>query len=509
MDAPYFERLTSLDHTFLVFEGPRTPMHVAATAILDPGQFRNEKGGIDREQVKRYVASRLHLTPEYRRRLEHIPIENHPVWVDDQTFDIDYHIRHSSLPRPGTRVQLQELCARLLERPLDRTRPLWEIWVIEGLEDGRFALLMKIHHCLVDGVAGVSLMAALFGVAPETTISEPIPWQPRPVPSSRDLLRSELKRRADMSSTAARRLSEGLRDPAGSARQISKKLGGALSFLSSGWRATTSTPFGAETSMHRRMRWLTLDLSEVKEVKTSLKGTINDVVLTTVAGGVRRYLRRRGVAMPPGSFRVAVPVNVRAGDQREQRGNHVWMWLLPLPVEVTDARTRFAHVHDDAEELKHSEQAAVGDLVTQAFEWTSANLLPLGIDLVRRAQAFDILVTNVPGPPLRLFMLDAEITELYPHVPLFDGQSLAIALFSYAGQLHWGINADWDNIPDPDEFIEALKLSFAELRRAAARGGEEEVQRATTRRVEAEPSARHPRSRRLKSVPRSNMARTG
>lgn len=464
----FYERLSSLDHSFLLFEGPTTYMHVAAAAVLDAAPLSTADGGIDMDRIRQYVESRLKYIPQYRQRLLYIPLENRPVWVDDDEFDLGYHVRHSSLPKPGTEKQLRDLCGRLLERPLDRRKPLWEIWVIEGLSDGRFALFMKVHHCMVDGIAGVGLMSSLFSLTPDVEIEEAQPWTPRPWPTPRELLRDELRRRARMSLDALRQLPRALEEPAKAGGMVRQRLGAFWEFLRTGAKGCAPTSVNKEIGPHRRIEWLTFDLAEVKEVKNRLGGTINDIVLATVTGAVRSFLERRGDHVDAGGFRVGVPVNLRGTPQASGTGNHIWAWIVPLPVHVRSPQTRIQMLHEETEHLKTSEQAQGGELVTSAVEWTSSNLLPLGVKLLTSMHPYNMLVTNVPGPPVSLYLLGARIHSLYPFAPLFNEQGLGIALFSYAGTLSWGIVGDWDLVPDLSEFADCIRRAFYALKRAGA-----------------------------------------
>jgi WS/DGAT/MGAT family acyltransferase len=468
MNAPYYERLSSLDHAFLALEGPTTCMHVAATAVLDAAPLCNADGGIDMERIRGYIASRLASIPRYRQRLAWIPVENHPVWVDDEHFDLSYHVRQSSLPKPGTTAQLQELCARLLERPLDRRRPLWEIWVIEGLAGGRFALHMKVHHCMVDGIAGVDLMSALFRVTPDTHVEPIEPWTPRPQPDDSQLWRDEVRRRARMSVEALSGVGRWLRGDR-TPDVVVQRMNNVWDLLRTGLSQPAETPFNRTISPHRRVRWMTLDIPDVKEIKNQLDGTVNDVVLTTVAAGIERFLDRRGFRTHA-DLRLGVPVNLQARDGERGLGNHIWAWLVPVSLEVRGPIRRFRALQDATAELKRSQQALGGEVITTAFDWTSSNLMPIGARLLHRLQPYNLMVTNVPGPQCPLYLLGARIDELYPWVPLFENQGLAIALFSYDGKLFWSIGADWDLVPDVDVFVDCLEESFRDLRRAAGRG---------------------------------------
>ena len=465
MARPWYERLSILDYAFLAFEGPTTYMHIAGTVIFEAGGFATASGGVDVQRIRNHVAARLARIPRYRQRLSYIPIENHPVWVDDDQFELDYHVRHASLPRPGSDAQLRDLCARLLERPLNRDKPLWEIWVIEGLENGRFALLIKVHHCMVDGLGGVELLGALLSPVPEEDDEAPRPWRPRPAPTGGALLGDEVRRRLRMSADLFQGLRRAVNTPRPQRTEIGRAAAATWRLLRDGVHRPVATPLNQRIGPHRRFHWSVFDLAEVKEIKNQLGGTINDVVLTVVAGAVREFFAHRG--FDAADFRVAVPVSVRPTEERTRPGNRISAWIVSLPIHEADPVRRFRAVGELSGELKGTGQAIAGQVLTQAAEWTSANVLSLGALIANQTQPFHLIVTNVPGPSFPLYLLDAPMVALYPLVPLFEGQCLGIALFSYAGKLFWGFNADWDSLPDVDRFARAIEHSFRELRKAA------------------------------------------
>jgi len=466
MAESYHERLTALDQSFLAFETRNAPMHVAITAIFEPGALTGADGGVDMERVRQHIAARLRLIPRYRQRLVHSALIADPVWIDDASFDLGYHVRHASLPRPGGERQLQRRCAEILERGLDRARPLWEIWIIEGLEGGRFAMVAKVHHCMVDGIAGIDILAALLDTAPSEDVEPIEPWAARPAPRQRELLAGDVRRRAESLLAVARGLGDWLRDPRQAGRSVGEGATALLRLLGK-LGSAPSTPFNEPIGPHRRIDWFSVDLAEVKAIRTRLGGTINDVVLTTVAGAVGRFLAKRRVWLD-GEFRTVVPVSVRTVDERGSTGNRVSVWLTTLPVHERDARQRLAAVRAETEELKTAHEAMGAEMVTQAAEWTTGNVVNLIARLINSARRFNLIVTNVPGPPVPFYLLGARMEAIYPHLPLFENQGLSVALLSYAGTLSWGIGGDWNQMPDLAEFVAALAESFAELRAAAA-----------------------------------------
>lgn len=463
-----YERLTALDNSFLILEGPDAYMHVASTMVFDAGPLRREDGGVDAEALKALIGASLHRIPRYRQKLAWIPLENHPVWVDDDDFNLDYHVRHTALPRPGSEEQLKRLSSRIMQQHLDRARPLWEIWVIEGLDKERFALVTKVHHCMVDGVSGVDLMKVLMSLSPDAPPpDEPPRFVPRPAPSGLELLRHEFTRFLQLPFAAVRDLRGFVREADDARQEVLVRLRAAAETLGASLRSASPTPLNRPIGPHRRFDWMTMDISEVKAVRRALGGSLNDVVLTIVTGAVRRYLERRGVRLRGLDFRVMAPVSVRATDQDGALGNRVSAWVLPLPLDEDDPRARLRRIAERTSELKDSRSAVGAEMLTQVAEWTPSNLLALGARNVTRLLPFNLVVTNVPGPQVPMYMGGARMIEVFPHVPLAGNLGLGIALLSYDGRIHWGFNADYDVVPDLVDFVADTRDALAELLRAA------------------------------------------
>ncbi len=466
-----YERLAGLDHTFLVFESARTHMHVAATLIFDAKPLTRPEGGIDIERIRAYTASRLHLIPRYRERLAYTPLDRHPIWIDDDHFNIEYHVRHTCLPSPGDERQLKRLAGRIMSQQLDRDKPLWEIWVVEGLQHDRCALVTKTHHCMIDGVAAVDLLAVLMRPEPTESIEEAPPYIPRPAPDRIRLLRDEVRRLAWTPFALARGARRWLEEPEELRSDLRERMRGLAETLGVGLAGAGDTPLNQPIGPHRRFDWVSMDLGVVRNVKNRLGGTVNDVVLATVTGAVREFLRYRRVDVEALSFRVLAPVSVRRKDERGTLGNRVSVWFVDLPIAERDPRVRLEQIRETTAELKESKQALGASLLTRASEWTGSTLLSMGVQILHRALPFNLVVTNVPGPQVPLYLLGSQLQECYPQVPLFMGQGLGVALFSYAGRLNWGFNADWDRVPDLSLFADAIVASFKELRDAAASPG--------------------------------------
>jgi WS/DGAT/MGAT family acyltransferase len=462
-----YERLTALDFSFLALEKPNAYMHVASTMIYDAQPLRLEDGGVDFDTFRKLTESALHQIPRYRQKLAWTPIDRHPVWVDDPDFQIDYHLRHTALPRPGSERQLKLLSARIMRQHLDRDRPLWEMWLVEGLEGDRLAVVSKVHHCMIDGVSGVDLMKILMKPTPDREIPRGPTWWPRPAPSGLQLLTDEVRRRARMPFDLLRRIGD-VEGDLNDLRKTALVRGRAvLETLGQNLRRVSETPLNQPIGPHRRFDWLAMDIADLKAVRKNLGGSFNDVVLAIVTGAIQRFLERRGIDPQPIDFRVMAPVSVRSEDEHGSFGNRVSAWIVPLPLAEKDPARQIAAIEKVTRELKSSDQAVGADLLARAAEWGSSTLLALGARNATRLLPFNLVVTNVPGPQVPLYTLGARMLEVYPHVPLLDNLGLGIALMSYDGRLFWGFNADWDLLPDLHRFVEDVEAAFAAVRKRA------------------------------------------
>jgi len=473
----HYERLSDLDHSFLALESRATHMHVGAVTIFASGSFARDDGGIDVGRLRAFIESKLHMIPRYRQRLAMVPIEQHPVWVDDDHFSIDYHIRHIALPRPGADAQLKQIVGQIMSQQLDRSKPMWEMVVVEGLDHGRFAIVTKIHHCMIDGMSGVDLMAVLMSLAPSTEIIPGPLYEPRPAPNGTELLVRETTRRISASIGAVRDLRQVTVNVAGLADRLGHRLQAVGASLASGWLVPTGkTPINGDIGPGRRFDWIEIPLADVKTVKNRLGGTVNDVFLATVAGAVRRFLIEqravRSEELEAIEFRVMAPVSVRSQDQRGTLGNQVAMWLAPLPIGDPDPVRRLSTVHAETEKLKASNQALGAATLVRVSTGAPATLVALGARLAANARPFNMTVTNVPGPQFPLYLLDARLEATYPLVPLWESHGVGLAMFSYDGTVAWGINGDFEVMPDLDVFGEAILLAFAELLEAGNKASE-------------------------------------
>jgi len=459
MPETFYERLSALDATFLDVESNSAPMHVGAALIFDARPLTLDHGGLDIERLTRYTEAALDSIPRYRQRVEWVPGFGHPVWIDDDRFNMRFHLRHTRLPLPGDERALKRLVGRLFSQHLDRSRPLWEFWLVEGVENDRFALVVKAHHCMVDGVAGVALLEALLQISPDAAEREPNAWRARPAPNRAQLMLNETTHRID-----------GLRKLSHFMPRVRKNFRGVSSVLRSGMKPTPRTPFTEhDISPFRRFDWTSFDLAEVKAIKKSLGGTINDVVVAATSGAVRRFLSRRGTDVDSvEGFRTALPVNIRKTGGTSV-GNQVALLFANLPVSESDPLERLKKVIQVTTELKQeSNQTGGAELIEEVADLTTKRIVSELYKAAMRLRTYNLIITNVPGPPFPLYMLSAQMKAIFPMVPLMQNQNLGIALFSYAGEMHWGFNADWESFPDVHEFVEDLVTSFAEYKALAA-----------------------------------------
>ena len=476
------DRLTGLDSSFLHLERDSAHMHVAACAVFHGRPPSHE-------QLLEALESRLHLVPRYRQRLASVPMgQGRPVWVDDPHFNAAYHVRHTALPSPGTEDQLMRMTGRVFSQALDRSRPLWEVWLVEGLAGDRFALLSKTHHALVDGVSGVDILTVLFDTSPE-----PMPvaapeheWTARPLPSRAQLLADALLERATVPTEMVRGLRAVLRGPRAVAGRVVRSAGALGEFALTGLQPAPSTLFNVPIGPHRRFTWVRGDLDEFKAVKNSLGGTVNDVVVAAVSGALGRYMRLHGEATDDVQLRAMIPVSVRADVERGALGNRVAAMWAPLPVGVSDPVERLRTVSAAMQELKESGQAVGAQVLTQLSGFAPPTIISQAARLQARQRLFNLVVTNVPGPQLPLYLLGRELQAIFPMVPLAKNTALGIAIMSYNGQLNFGLSGDFDAMADIDVLADELRASIEELVGAAHA-----------------PLAPHPGSRRRNGRPRA------
>jgi WS/DGAT/MGAT family acyltransferase len=463
VNGAYYDKLSGLDSSFLVLETPACPMHIAAALTLDAAPLARRGGGVDFDRICEAIGARLHHLPRYRQRLAYTPIERRPIWVDDPHFNLHYHLRHTALPKPGDERQLKRLCGRILSQQLDRDKPLWEMWVVEGLSRRRMAVVLKVHHCMADGLGGVELLGLLLSATPEVQDEEAPPWTPRPAPGPLRLMGEGLLDRARLPLGLVRAAGRVLRAPLAALAGPVQQMQAAWQMLRLAMHPASATPLNRPIGPHRRFDWLSMDLGAVRQAKARLGGTVNDVVLAVASGGLRRFFQARHAEVDGLQCRVFAPVGMRAEDDHGAFGNRVSFWLIDLPVCEPDPLKRLRRIREQTSALKRR-QVLHDEVIAGLAEWMGPRLLSAGAEAVMRLRPFNLVVTNIRGPQFPLYLLGARALAVYPLVPLYASLALGIALFSYEGKLCWGLNSDWDQAPDLHELVLALEASLDELR---------------------------------------------
>ena len=438
-------------------------MHVAACALF-------EGPAPPHDELLEAIESRLHLVPRYRQRLAFVPLgQGRPVWVDDPHFNAAYHVRHTALPKPGSEEQLKRMTGRVFSQALDRNKPLWELWLVEGVADGRFALLSKTHHALVDGISGVDIMTVLFDSSPDPMPVAPPEgeWTPRPLPSKAQLLGDALLERATVPGEMVRGIRAALRGPRAVASRLGEALVGVGALAWAGLQSAPPSLLNVPIGPHRRFSWTRGDLAQFKSIKDSLGGTVNDVVLTVVAGALGRYIREHRGDTDGLVLRAMVPVSVRADIERGALGNRVAAVWAPLPVGISDPVERLRTISPAMDEIKRSGQAVGAQVLTRLSGFAPTTIVSQAARLQARQRLFNLVVTNVPGPQIPLYLLGRELEAIFPMVPLTSNTALGIAIMSYNGQLNFGLTLDYDSLPDGELLAEHLRSAIEELAAAA------------------------------------------
>jgi WS/DGAT/MGAT family acyltransferase len=456
------DRLSSIDASFLTNESSASHMHVGAVLIFEgpPPTY---------EDFLEHVSSRLEVVPRYRQKLTFPPLRSgRPIWIDDPNFNLEYHVRHTALPKPGGEEQLQRLVSRLFSQQLDRSKPLWELWLVQGLERKRFALINKTHHALVDGVAGIDITTVLLDLKPVPEPAHPDEdWTPRPEPSGVELLAKGVRDVAGAPLGLGRRIANAIQHPEPAARNAAHALEGLGEFAWALANPAPQVPLNVEVGPHRRYAWVRSDLETFKRIKNALGGTVNDVVLTVVAGALRSWLQKRGVRTEGLELRAQVPVSIRAEDERGRLGNRIAAMRAPLPVYVADPVRRLGIVREAMDGLKASKQALGAEVISRFNDFAPPTLLAQSARINFSTRLFNLIVTNVPGPQIPLYVLGRELDEFFPVAFLPPHQALAIAIVSYNGEITFGLLADYDSMEDVDEIAEGTSAAIAELDEAA------------------------------------------
>jgi diacylglycerol O-acyltransferase len=453
------DRLTGLDASFLHLEDGSSHMHVAGVMIFEgsPPPY---------DELLEAIERRLGLVPRYRQRLAFVPLgQGRPRWVDDPHLNLRYHVRSTALPAPGSEQQLKDLAGRVFAQQLDRDKPLWEIWLVDGLEGDRFAMLSKTHHALVDGISGVDIMSVLFDTTaePSTPTDTGERWLPRPLPSPAQLFGEALMERATIPGELVRSVRAVFRGPRMVLEGLRDAAVGVGAMAWAGLNPAPATPYNKSIGPHRRYTWVRANLSDLKAIKNELGGTVNDVVLATVAGALGKHLRRRGQNTDGLELKAMVPVSVRADVERGALGNRVAAMMAPLPVWCQDSVARLDIVREELKGLKSGGQAVGAQVLTELSGFAPATVMGQASRVMSRQRFFNVVITNVPGPQIPLYLAGKRMIDTFPMVPLAKNQALGVALLSYAGRINFGLVGDYDLLWDLDDFANDVHDSLAEL----------------------------------------------
>jgi WS/DGAT/MGAT family acyltransferase len=455
------ERLTSLDASFLYLETPAMHMHVAGVSVMAPRQ----DGPLTYEDVHRVVEARMHLAPRLRQRVLPVPGNlARPLWADDPRFDLDFHLRRAAIPAPGGRFQLERAVGRVLSRPLDRSKPLWELYVFEGLEDGRTAMLLKMHHALADGIGGMLIGSTLFDLDPDAPLgpAPKTPWVPAPTPDRDRLVREALR---EMVMHPAEALTHVAQAPARAAHVVAETLSGVGAMAGMG--AAPAGPFDGEIGPARRFATADAPFEGFRTVKAAFGGTVNDVVLSVVAEGLHDLLTARGEPTRGRQLRVMVPVSVRSKAERGDVGNRVAPAFVDVPVGRMGPSARLAKIRAATRTLKSSSMAVSADSIIGLGAYAPPALHAMAARLVSRARWFNLVVSNVPAPQVPLYVAGAKLEASYPAMPLGETSGLSVACTSLGGTMAFGLTADWDTLPDIEVLARGIERGVTALGEAA------------------------------------------
>ncbi|HEX6666141.1 MAG TPA: wax ester/triacylglycerol synthase family O-acyltransferase [Solirubrobacterales bacterium] len=462
-EGRHLDRLTALDASFLSNESSSSHMHIGGILIFEGPPPRY----VD---LVEHVRGRLSQVPRFRQRLVVPPLEaGRPLWADDVNFNLTYHIRHTALPEPGGEAQLKRLAGRVFSQQLDRSKPLWELWLAQGLEDDRFAILTKTHHAMVDGVSGVDLGTVLFELEPVPEPAEVTDnWVPQKEPGTTELVARGISDAVAAPVKIAERAVAAVRHPETTARKAVEAIEGLTEVLTAFADPAPDVPLNQPIGPHRRYVWASSELATFKQIKDGLGGTVNDVVLAVVTGSLRSWLHRRGVRTEGLELRALVPVSIRHEDERGDLGNRIALMRGPLPVYVEDPVRRLRVISDEMAGLKRSKQALGAEVISRFNDFAPPTLLAQASRINFTTRLFNTIVTNVPGPQLPLYVLGRELQQVYPVAFLPPNHAVAVAIMSYNGKVGFGLLADYDSMEDVESLAAGINESLAELEAAAS-----------------------------------------
>jgi diacylglycerol O-acyltransferase / wax synthase len=460
----HLDRLTAVDASFLTNENSSSHMHVGAILVFEgpPPRYTD---------LVEHVRGRLPLVPRFRQKLVVPPFEaGRPLWADDVNFNLTYHLRHSALPDPGGEAQLKRLAGRVFSQQLDRSKPLWELWLVQGLERDRFAVLTKTHHAMVDGISGVDIGTVLFDLEP---VPEPVQveddWVPQKEPGTGELVARGIADAVAAPVKLAERAVDAVRKPETTAKKALEALEGVGEIVSAFADPAPDVPLNQEIGPHRRYVWARSELATFKHIKDTFGGTVNDVVLAVVTGSLRNWLHRRGVRTEGLELRALVPVSIRSEDERGNLGNRIALMRGPLPVYIEDPVRRLRTISDAMAGLKRSKQALGAEVISRFNDFAPPTLLAQASRINFSTRLFNLIVTNVPGPQMPLYVLGRELEDVFPVAFLPQNHALAVAIMSYHGKVGFGLLADYDTVEDIEVLGEGINEALAELETAAGK----------------------------------------
>jgi WS/DGAT/MGAT family acyltransferase len=457
----HYERLTATDATFLRIETPHEPQHVGSLSVLEGAPLRDDSGRIRLDDLRAHVSRRLQRVPRLRQRIMEVPYgQGRPAWVDDTDFDVEYHVRLTSLPRPGDDEQLSTLMSRLQSLALDRARPLWEMWFVDGLAGDEVGLIIKTHHSLGDGIANVDLALALVDLAPETSIGDEEPvWRPRPAPSPQRLLADTVADQLSRPMQLTRSAVRAMRAPRPAIESATNVVRTLVSFASK----PDPAPWNQPVSPHRRWVHADVSLSQARAIKDARSVSLNDVVLAACSAALREFLIDHGADTEARVLKAMVPVSTRSDHERgDTLGNLVSLIVVDLPVDEDDPLARLDRIHSITSELKGSGYVDGAQAIIRIADGITPLAVPL-TQFVSRQIPMNLVITNIPGPPVPLYLLGARVLRTYPYVEVIDNEGLTIAVVSYDNRLYFGITSDRDVVPDLGRVAAGIETGFAEL----------------------------------------------
>ena len=456
------DRMSPLDASFLHVEDAVSHMHIGSVAVFEgppPTPL----------DVAEMVAGKLPAVPRYRQKVRFVPFDlGRPVWVDDPHFNLGYHLRHTALAAPGGDQELRNLVGRVMSQQLDRHKPLWEMWIVEGLEHDHWALVSKVHHCMVDGVSGTDLLTVVLDAEREPARPIADTWQAEPEPGSVRLIRDAI---ADFVASPYEQI-RAVRSATRAPRQMLQQTGELARGLRA-WtgvvRPTPSSSLNGPIGPHRRWDWARTTLADVKTVRRAVGGTVNDIVLTVLTRGFRDLLLARDENVEGRVVRTLVPVSVRTSGERGTYNNRVSAMIAALPVGLEDPAERLAAIRAQMDDLKESKQAVAGEVLTSLSGFAPSMLLALGTRVAMRIPQRNVntVTTNVPGPQHQLYACGRPMIEAFPFVPLASTVRIGVAIFSYNGMLNYGVTGDYDTAPDISVVCSGVEAGMTELLKLA------------------------------------------